>query len=405
MIVNLASPELQKDPYPAYAEMRKNSEPVFINNPTGGGKAYFITRYHDVMAVLKDPRFASDQRRLPDADDWTKKWYIPKTLRLFGDTMALVDEPDHTRLRNLIHKAFTPKMIQDLESNIEQMAHELLDAVANQAEIDFMADFALPLPLNVICDMMGVAQRDRHKMHRWMSNTITDAATSSPLAIIPKLLNAFGLNRFLTKLVTDRRHNPQDDLTTALVQAEADGDKLSETELLAMLFLILFAGHETTVNLIGSGTLALLQQPQQFDLLKQNPDLMDTAIEELLRYTNPVQHIATRYSLEDIKIGDIDIPQYSAIMLGIGAANRDETVFENPDSLDITRDPNRHIAFGFGVHYCVGAPLARLEAKVAFEILFRRYPNLELAVPAEQLKWRGALALRGLKHFPMRLNG
>ncbi|NDJ59545.1 MAG: cytochrome P450, partial [Chloroflexi bacterium] len=387
------------------AEMRHQTSPVRINHTTAGQSAYFITRYHDAMTVLKDPRFINDARKLPGWNDWTKKWYVPTPLKTFVDSMALADEPDHTRLRSLVHKAFTPSRVQQLAGDIERIANELLDAAASKREIDFMADYALPLPLTVIADMMGVPQPDRTKFRRWMSNTIADISPNDRLKLIPKMLNALGLNGLLKRLVEDRRRNPRDDLTTALVQAEEAGDRLSEDELIAMLFLILFAGHETTVNLIGSGTLALLQHPDQFAQLKANPDLMDSAIEELLRYTNPVQHIAYRYALEAVTLGDIEIPQYGTALVGIGAANRDETVFENPEVLNITRHPNPHVAFGFGIHYCLGAPLARLEAKIAFSTLFERFPNLQLAAPADQLQWRGAPSLRGLVSLPVRLQG
>jgi len=219
------------------------------------------------------------------------------------------------------------------------------------------------------------------------------------------VLNALGLTRFLKRLVADRRKNPQDDLTTRLVQAEDGGDRLSEAELIAMLMLILFAGHETTVNLIGSGTLALLQHPDQFEKLKADRSLMETAVEEMLRYTNPVQHIAYRYNLEAMAIGGTTIPAHSALQVCVAAANRDESVFENAASLDITRKPNRHIAFGFGIHYCLGAPLARMEARIAFNTLMDRFPDLQLAVPSEQLQWRGMPALRGLTRLPVRLRG
>lgn len=318
--------------------------------------------------------------------------------------MALADEPDHTRLRQLVHKAFTPSMIQRLASSMETLAHELLDRAAQKSVIDLREEFALPLPLTVIANMMGVSPADREKFRRWMADPITDLSPKDPVGMIRKLRSAMGLNGLLKRLVADRRSNPRDDMTSLLVQAEESGDRLSESELIAMLFLILFAGHETTVNLLGSGTLALLQHPEQFALLKANPNLLDSAIEELLRYTNPVQHIAQRYLLEDVEFGGVTVPQYSQLLIGIGSANRDETIFDNPETLDITRSPNRHIAFEFGIHYCLGAPLARLEAKIAFKALFERFPNMELAVPAGELKWVGAPALRGLTRLPIRLN-
>lgn len=403
MVIDLASPEMQRNPYPIYAEIRRQTEPVLANFGFSNEPLRLITRYHDAVTVLKDPRFFNDARKLPTYTDWTQKWFIPSMLKSFQNTMVLVDEPDHTRLRSLVHKAFTPAMIQQMHGSIEQIAHELLDEAERKPEIDFMADFALPLPLNVIADMMGVPKKDRQKFHRWMSNTVADTSPSDRLGIIPKLINTFGLNRFLRGMLNERRRHPKDDLTTALVQAEEAGDRLSEEELIAMLMLILFAGHETTVNLIGSGTLALLQNPDQFELLKSNPELLDSAIEELLRYTNPVQHIAPRYASEDVEVGGVHIPQYSTVLVGVAAANRDETVFENPEKLDITRSPNRHIAFGFGIHYCLGAPLARMEASIGFKVLFERFPNLELAVPSEQLRWRGAPPLRGLVSMPVRL--
>lgn len=404
MSIDLSSADMQHNPYPTYAQMRQQTGPVRAD--VGFSKnAYFITRYADAVMVLKDPRFVNDARKLPNWDDWTKKWYIPSVLKGFINSMALADEPDHTRLRGLVHKAFTPSMIQELSARIEQMTNEYLDAAARRPVVDFIADFALPLPLNVIADMMGVSAGERDRFRRYMSNTIADVSPGDGLKLVPKLWNAFGLNGLLKRMVDDRRRSPKDDLTTALVQAEEGGNRLSEAELMAMLFLILFAGHETTVNLIGSGLLALLEHPDQFELLKTNPDLIEDAIEELLRYTNPVQHIAMRYPIEDVEMGGTVIPRYSTVMVGVAAANRDETVFENPDDLDITRSPNRHIAFGFGIHYCVGAPLARLEARIAFSTLLRRFPNSRLAEPIENLKWRGAPALRGLTRLPIRLNG
>jgi len=395
---------MQHNPYPAYAEMRRQPALTLVKHDISNADIHFVTRYDDAVLALKDPRFVNDARKLPNWDDWTKKWYIPSTLKVFIDSMALADEPDHTRLRHLVHKAFTPSMIQQLASSMETLAHELLDQAAKKSVIDLREAFALPLPLTVIANMMGVSPTDREKFRRWMANPITDFSTKDPIGMVTKLFSAMGLNGLLKRLIADRRLHPQDDMTSILVQAEESGDRLSESELVAMLFLILFAGHETTVNLLGSGTLALLQNPEQFEKLKANPDLLDSAIEEMLRYTNPVQHIAQRFLLEDVEFGGVTVPKYSQLLIGIGAANRDETIFENPEQFDITRSPNRHIALGFGIHYCLGAPLARLEAKIAFKTLFQHFPNIQLAVPADELKWRGAPALRGLTRLPIRLN-
>ncbi len=405
MSINLKTPEMERDPYPAYAGMRRAPGATEVAHGLTNSDMLFFTRHADVMSVLKDPRFANDARRVPGWKDWSQQWYIPSVMKLFLKSLALLDDPDHGRLRALVHKAFTPSMIQDMNARMQTMADELLDDAARKPVTDLMAAYALPLPLNVICDLMGVDKRDRGKFHRWMANTITDISTDDPIGLVTKMTNAVSLGRFLKKLARARRADPGDDLTSALVRAEENGSTLSEEELLAMLMIILFAGHETTVSLIGAGTLALLQNPQQFALLKENPDLMESAIEELLRYASPVLHIAHRYALEDVMVGATHVPQYSTVLLGVAAANRDETVFTNPDTLDITRKPNRHIAFGFGAHYCLGAPLARLEAKIAFTTLFRRYPNLTLAAPVESLHWHGAPALRGLKKLPIRLKG
>jgi cytochrome P450 PksS len=402
---DLGSPAMQQNPYPAYAEMRRQPSLTMVSSSLSKHDHYLATRYEDVVAILKDPRFVNDARKLPNWDDWTKKWYIPSTLKVFVDTMALVDEPDHTRLRQLVHKAFTPSMIQHMTHNMERIVKDLLDHMTGREVVDLRAVFALPFPLTVIGNLVGISPDDRAQFARWMANPITDFSTKDPVGMVTKLMSAMGLDRMIKRLIADRRRSPQDDLITALVHAENEGDQLSENELIAMIFLILFAGHETTVNLIGSGTLALLQHPDQWARLKANPDLLDTAVEELLRYTNPVQHIAQRFAMETVTLGTATIPQYSTVLLGIGAANRDEAVFPDAETLDIGRTPNKHIAFGFGVHYCLGAPLARMEAKIGFKALIERFPNMQLAIQPEAIQWRGAPSLRGVKALPIRLNG
>ena len=295
-------------------------------------------------------------------------------------------------------------MIQQMGSRVEQISNQLLDEAAKQETIDFIRMFSLPLPLTVISEMMGVPEKDREKFHKWTAHFIDSASSANPMTMLPQLPNAIQMNRFFRQLMTLRRTDPQDDLITALVRAEEAGDKLNEDELVAMLFILLLAGHETTVNLLGNGVLALLQHPDQLAKLRANPELIDSAIEEILRFTNPVQQIAPRYALEDVELHGQHIPKGSSVMCGIASANRDELVFPNADQFDITRTPNRHIAFGLGIHYCVGAPLARLEGKLAFQVLFKRFPNFELAVPVDQLQWRESGALRGLKSLPLRLN-
>ncbi len=403
MALSLSADELRDDPYALYARFRKETPVTPIENGFTG-ESWFVTRYEDVLAVLKDPRFSNEHRKVSDKKDITEARWMPSIFRAFLNSMIMVDDPDHNRLRTLVHKAFTPRIIQNMAARIDDISNDLLDKAAKKDVMDLVGDFSLPLPLTVISEMMGVPAKDRMKFKNWTANLL-DSADSTKLEFLARLPKALLLQRFFTQLIALRAKDPQDDLITAMVQAHEGGDKLSQDELIAMLFLLLFAGHETTVNLIGNGTLALLEHPDQFEKLKANPDLLDSAIEEMLRFTNPVQQISPRFALEDVEINGNVIPKGSTVMCGIASANRDESAFPNADQFDITRSPNRHIAFGLGIHYCLGAPLARLEAKNAFRILLDRYPNMQLAVPADQLRWHNtSSALRGLESLPIRLN-
>ena len=313
--------------------------------------------------------------------------------------MLNLDEPDHTRLRGLVHKAFTPRLVANMLERIQTLTDELLDAVQARGRMDLIRDYALPLPTTIIAEMMGVPVQDRHKFHRW-SNALV-SASGSTWGMLRMLPPVWAFLRYIRKLVKIRQAEPRDDLVSALVQAREAGDRLSEDELLAMIFLLLVAGHETTVNLIGNGVLALLEHPAEMDRLREDPDLIKPAVEELLRYDSPVQMASERYAREEVTIAGVTIARGETVHAMLGSANRDERQFDRPDDLDITREPNRHLAFGQGVHYCVGAPLARLEGQIAINTLLRRFPDLRLAVPPQALRRRPGLGLRGLVSLPL----
>ncbi len=401
MTIDLTTAELRNDPYAVYARYREE-EPIATVQGGYADGATFLTRYDDVLQVLKDPRFSSDFRKLyPDRKKPLALRWLPSFFDALQNSMLMADDPDHRRLRDLVHKAFTPARIQSMTARIETLCNDLLDQAARKRQVDLIADYALPVPLTIISEMMGVPEKDRGKFHHWTAHFLE--AASGRWSMMSQLPSAISMYRFLNKMVKLRQADPQDDLITGLVQAEVDDQRLNIDETLAMLFLILFAGHETTVNLIGTGAMALIEHRDQLEKLHAQPELLDSAIEELLRYTNPVEQIAPRFATEDIEVGGRMLPKGTRIMVALGSANRDERVFANPDDLDISRDPNRHVAFGLGMHYCLGAPLARLEGRIAISTLVERYPHMQLAVPMNELEWRNTVGVRGLKSLPVML--
>ena len=396
-----SDPAFRADPYPVYALLRRTA-PIVKMKASLGGESFLITRYNDVVDALKDPRYSNDPKNQQPGQNQMKVWWMPRVFSILQDSMITSDDPAHQRLRGLVHLAFTPRRIEHLTARIEQVTNDLLDQAGRKSEIDLIKDFALPLPLTIISDLMGVPESERRGFYRAVSPFL-DSLAGSPLKMLAQYPNATKLMRFFERMIALRRADPQDDLITALVQAEQAGDRLNEDELLSMIFLLLLAGHETTVNLIGNGTLALLEFPDQLQLLHDNPALIDRAVEELLRYGNPVENGTNRHVTEDVTLHGVTMPKSSSVLLMLASANRDETVFENADRLDLNRQPNRHVAFGLGAHYCVGAPLARLEGKIAIHALVQRYPNLQLTIPREQVPWRTAVAVRGVKALPVRL--
>jgi cytochrome P450 len=395
-VLDFSDPVFLADPYPALAALR-NRAPISKGEQVPPyGAAWVVTRYAEVLTVLKDSRFSVEPRRLAGGNSM-ERWWMPRSFRLITEGLLNKDDPDHYRLRNLVHKAFTPRLIEALQTHIEKITDDLLDNLDTRHPIDLMQVFAVPLPLAVISHMLGVPARDRFKFRQLMNGTMTGSPRPGLLRILRGALAMHRLMRFLDSLLRLRRREPDDGLITALVAAEQAGDSLSPAELLAMLFLLLFAGHETTVNLIGSGMLALIDNPEQLRSLINQPMLAESTVEELLRYTNPVQFGASRIALEDIELGGVTIKKSDVVVAMLSSANRDEAVFPDPDRLDIARTPNRHLGFGLGIHFCLGAPLARMEGRIAFSKLLARFPNLRLALPRDKIRWRASPVFRGLE--------
>ena len=318
--------------------------------------------------------------------------------------MICVDDPAHARLRKLVAKAFTPRTIDDMESSIRATVAATLDDLERRSgPVDLIAAFALPLPLQVISEMLGIPEQWRLSFHHQIVRLIevNDQPVRRAIRWAPAMPR---LVRFFDRLIDLRRREPDGRLITRLIQAEDAGDTLSRDELVAMIFLLLFAGHETSVNLIGNGVLALLDHPDQLALLRAKPELLDGAVEELLRYTSPVEYGTMRFAKEDVTIADVTVRTGEMVMALHASANRDDTAFPEADRLDVTRATGRHLSFGAGLHYCLGAALGRLETRVALEQLLGRFPDMRLAVRHDQLRWRQSSGLRGLVALPLQLS-
>src|SRR2546421_2242779 len=398
--VDVTDPTFKANPFPFYAQLRAEAPvfPVKLPNSISKQRAWLITRYDDVLNVLKDERFAKDRRNAMTPEQLKKLPWMPPMFKPLEHNMLDLDSPDHTRLRALVHKAFTPRLIEQMCNQIQALTNELLDRAEPNGGMDLIADFALPLPLTMIGRILGVPAQDNQKFHCWSKTLISAGTNRNLLVLIPSIMSFMG---YLKKLIKERRAHPKDDLVTALVQAKDGSDKLSGDEVLAMIFLLLVAGHETTVNLIGSGSLALLEHPDQLEKLRIEPAIIKPAIEELVRFVCPVEMATERYTREEITIAQTPIPRGELVLAVIGSANRDANYFDNPDSLDVTRENNKHLAFGLGAHYCLGAPLSRLEGQIAISTLIRRMPNLRLSIAPDQIRWRGGIILRGLEALPV----
>jgi cytochrome P450 len=363
--------------------------------------SYLVTEHDDARALLTDPRVCKDSREAHALMAAHRGEDAPPPSARFelASHMLNSDPPEHTRLRKLVNRAFTSRAVAKLRPRIEQTAYALLDAMAEYHQVDLMAAFALPLPVTVICELLEVPAGERDFFAGW-SNTLLARADVEPSDVE---LAAVGMQAYLMTLVDRKRAEPGEDLLSGLILAAEDGERITDRELVGMAYLLLVAGHETTANLIGNAVLALLRAPDQAAKLRADPDLIPGAVEEFLRFDGPVNIATLRYTTENVAVGSAVVPAGSFVQVSLLAANRDPGRFPDPDDLDVTRPPGGHLAFGYGIHHCVGAPLARLEAEIALGGLLSRFPELALAVPEPELRYRASSLVHGLDVLPVQL--
>ena len=381
----LLSDDYLANPYRYYALLREH-DPVCWSEQLN---AWILTRYQDVRAALTHPHLLSGKRVASYADRLGSDMQaeLQPLFYQVGKWIGNMDPPDHKRLRRMVDIAFTPKMVETLRPGIVELTRELVGKVAHTGRMDFVRDFAYPLPAIVIAQMMGVPPEARDRFMQWSHSLTAYSGTGQPKADMARLAakDAAELTAFFSDLANQRRAEPQDDLISKLVKMEMEGDRLTTHELLSMCGFLIVAGHETTMALLSNGLLALLRNPEEGNRWQQRPDMGRLAVDELLRYDSPIQH-QTRVAAEDLELGGTRISQGQRVMPFLGAANRDPQQFPEPDRLDLGRSPNHHVAFGHGIHHCLGAPLARLEAQIAFPELFRLVPRMTLENPAPEYR-------------------
>jgi cytochrome P450 len=364
---------------------------------------WIVSRHRDVTAVLTRSSVSSDRRKSPMWEIFLQSLPDPERVRSIPPSMLFLDPPDHTRMRTLVNHAFTARTISQLRPRIAEIVEELLDVIAERGEFDVVADLAYPLPITVICDMLAVPAADRPQIKEWSLDLIY---TLDPMVAGDRMARAqeagMAFRAYLRELIAERRKAPGEDILSALIAAEDEGDKLTEEEIVSTCVLLLVAGHETTSGLIGNGMLALARNPDDLQKLSTDPAIIRTAVEELLRYDSPVQ-LTGRLVLEDLEIDGRKISQGEEVVTLLGAANRDPDQFPDPDRLDLGRRDNRHVAFGQGIHFCLGAPLARVEGQTAIGELVSRFPDIE--IDAEAAERRETVTLRGLTSLPARVSG
>ena len=395
---NLGHPEVRANPYPFYAQLR-SQDPVHWDEELG---FWVLTRYADIASVYHDPRFSRAQglrrgfERLPESEQVIAE----PVFHSFSKTMFYSDPPYHTRLRGLVNSAFTPTAVEQMRPYIQQTVDDLLNRVQANGKMDVIQDFAYPLPILVIAHMLGLPAEDRIQFKQWSDDlfAILGSVPHATELMERAACSLHELTNYITELSEARRTHLRSDLLTALVEAVEGGERLTHEELVANVIILLSAGHETTSNLIGNGLLALLRNPEQMQTLRERPMLIASAVEEMMRYDNPVQ-ISYRSAADDVEIGGKCIRKGQLVNSILAAGNRDPERFSEPDQFDITRDEGRHVGLGLGIHFCLGAPLLRLEAQIAFATLLSRYPRMALA--SENLEWQEHPIFRGVKSLPV----
>lgn len=380
-----------KNPYPAYTVLRRE-DPVSRVLLPDGNYAWFITRYKDAFEALNDHRFIKDYSKIDDSESRYKS--------VFSQNMLFSDMPEHKRLRGLVSKAFTPKMIAGMRERIQEITDKLLDEMEGKKNIDFIDEFAFPLPIIVICEMLGIPVEDRDNFRTW-SNAMIEGTNDAKDENLSEHMKAFV--QYLSNRFAIVRESPGDDLISQLIIAEQEGDRLTEQELYGVVSLLIIAGHETTVNLIGNSIMALLEHPDQLELLKNQPKLIHTAIEEVLRYNDPVEYSTSRWAGEDLEFKGASISKGDLVIVVLNSANHDPSQFNDPEVFDITREKSRHLAFGKGIHTCLGAPLARLEGEVAIRGFIKRFSNAKMRADSSDLQWRPGMIVRGVRELPITL--
>ncbi|SDE76350.1 Cytochrome P450 [Priestia aryabhattai B8W22] len=389
--LDLFSQQFHQNPYDYYKKIRPHQPFAKVKMLNEGHTTWMAFTYKAAEAVLKDNRFIKDMRTV-FPDEMTDENLPP-----IAQSMLFVDPPDHHRLRSLVQSGFTPKRIEKLRGRIEEIAREQAKLMSNKETVDFINAYAFPIPIRVICELLGVPSEDQLDFQRW-STALVDINDDSEYDKVNMEFMAY-----LGKLTEQKRVSPGEDLMSYLIQAEEEGERLTVSELYGVVMLLIVAGHETTVNLIANGLLALLTHPEQLALLKADPSLVAQAIEELLRFNGPVEFSTDRWAKESFMFMGQQVAKGDHVIVSLASANHDPAAFENPNTLDITKEKSPHLAFSKGIHYCLGAPLARIEGEIAIQVLLEEYPSLTLAAELSELEWRQSFIIRGLKQLPINL--